>query len=775
MFLRRESTQTILNLADSALLGTGGEARIYSVPNEPDLVAKIYHHPDANYAHKLAAMLAHPPTDPAKAQGHTSIVWPVEVLRSLDAKHQVCGFLMERVHRMRCVMDVYHPGTRRRQAPLFNYAYLHRTARNLAAAAGALHAGGYVIGDVNESNVLVSETALVTLVDTDSFQVRDAQTGVVYRSPVGKAEFTPPELQGKVFSEIDRRPEHDLFGLGVLIFQLLMEGTHPFAGVYTGAGEPPPIEARILAGHFPYGAGRGAPYRPMPAAPPLSLLTPQLRQLFIRCFIEGFRYPLARPTAQQWQEALKEAEITLRSCAANGQHLFGQHLSECPWCKRTRQLGGRDPFPSMTAIQRGQHLQRLPHKQSRVIHPTFATQRAQRAVTAYATSQRAQVPVYTPMLGLVQPAQPLPAPSRFTQLWNITRFVLTGVMMVLMLQSFCAPGMQELLAVSQRGAAPPLKLPFVQPQRVLEGHTGRIYALAYAPNHQAIATGSVDRAVKLWDAASGGLKQTLTGPRDEVSALAFSPDGKLIAAGAGDREVYLWGVESGQLKRTLIRHQEPVTALAFAPDGQTLMSCGLDQTIVLWDVKTGRVQHEHKWASRWMSAALFTPDGRLALAGDEYGSVVALDQRTGKLEWSFDWHNQVSAPTDKIRSLTLAPDGHRVAFAFLGHKVEIWDLLTKQLLQTLQGSAGITDKLAFTPDGQRLLSGNHNGTFNLWDLTTGKQLRAWQGYNSAITQVTFAPDGQRILCTADEQPYAARVFDTIEQTVTAAQRPLPSN
>ena len=38
MFLRRESTQTILNLADSALLGTGGEARIYSPPGGGTIV-----------------------------------------------------------------------------------------------------------------------------------------------------------------------------------------------------------------------------------------------------------------------------------------------------------------------------------------------------------------------------------------------------------------------------------------------------------------------------------------------------------------------------------------------------------------------------------------------------------------------------------------------------------------------------------------------------------------------------------------------------------------
>src|SRR5712691_4689158 len=90
-----------------------------------------------------------------------------------------------------------------------------------------------------------TDTALVTLVDTDSFQVCEPHNGVVYRCPVGKPEFTPPELQGCPFAQVDRAPEHDLFGLAVLLFQLLMEGTHPFAGVYQGHGDPPPYETRI--------------------------------------------------------------------------------------------------------------------------------------------------------------------------------------------------------------------------------------------------------------------------------------------------------------------------------------------------------------------------------------------------------------------------------------------------------------------------------------------------------------------------------------------------
>src|SRR5262249_30747269 len=146
-----------------------------------------------------------------------------------------------------------NPASRREHSPLFTYLYLHRVARNISASVGALHARDYVMGDVNESNLLVEPTALVTLVDTDSLQVTDPETRVSYRGPVGKREFTPPELQGKAFASLDRLPQHDLFGLGVLLFLVLMEGAHPFTGVFQGPDDPPPIGARIAAGQFSLG------------------------------------------------------------------------------------------------------------------------------------------------------------------------------------------------------------------------------------------------------------------------------------------------------------------------------------------------------------------------------------------------------------------------------------------------------------------------------------------------------------------------------------------
>lgn len=350
------STGTVLALHESGLLGAGGEARIYAVTDGDSLVAKLWHKPSPERARKVRVMVANPPLDPMAAQRHASIAWPIDWLHTPGRPQEPIGFLMPRVSGMRPLAEFCTPKPRREQCPLFSYLYLYRTARNLATAVRALHERGYVIGDLNESNVLVSETSLVTVVDTDSFQVWDAEAGLMYRCRVGKPEFTPPELQGRNFAQVDREPAHDRFGLGVLIFQLLMEGTHPFAGICLTQGDPPPLEERIAKGLFPYATDVAAVCRPKPTAPPFEILTPGLRDLFLRCFQDGRFRPALRPEPQSWQWLLEEAESHLVSCWVNNQHLYADHLEHCPWCERARFLGGRDPFPSVEAVRKGIHL-----------------------------------------------------------------------------------------------------------------------------------------------------------------------------------------------------------------------------------------------------------------------------------------------------------------------------------------------------------------------------------------------------------------------------------
>jgi WD40 repeat protein len=66
--------------------------------------------------------------------------------------------------------------------------------------------------------------------------------------------------------------------------------------------------------------------------------------------------------------------------------------------------------------------------------------------------------------------------------------------------------------------------------------------LAYSPDGMVLASAHADRAVRLWETASGRLLVTLTGHTDVVTSLAFSPDGTRLASSSWDATVRLWGL-----------------------------------------------------------------------------------------------------------------------------------------------------------------------------------------------------------------------------------------
>ena len=369
MRVRLETESQEITL-EGPLLGRGGEASIYTVAGRTDLAAKIYHNPIDEHAGKLAAMLAAPPVPPPQPGRHVTLAWPMSRLLELGDEGRVIGYLMPRIENAHLIWEIYNPGVRREICPHFHHGSLLRTARNLAVLVSTLHECGYVLGDLNESNVLVSTQAQVTLIDVDSFQTPGSDQ--LYRCRVGRPEYTPPELQGVAFADVDRLPQHDAFALAVLIFQLLMQGIHPFAGRCrepSGTAGPArlagptdgscrapsgtdSIAARIAAGHWPYALLRAGAIQPSPHAPPWFALPPSVQELLRRCFEDAHDEPDLRPSAAQWQHALEEAEHELTTCPHDAQHVHHRRLDRCPWCTplskggRRKSEGGENNSPS---------------------------------------------------------------------------------------------------------------------------------------------------------------------------------------------------------------------------------------------------------------------------------------------------------------------------------------------------------------------------------------------------------------------------------------------
>ncbi len=69
-----------------------------------------------------------------------------------------------------------------------------------------------------------------------------------------------------------------------------------------------------------------------------------------------------------------------------------------------------------------------------------------------------------------------------------------------------------------------------------------------------------DVSVQIWDWAQGTLLHALSGHANGVYTLAFSPDGKTLASGSMDQTVKLWNTATGQLRDTIVPGESGTSA-----------------------------------------------------------------------------------------------------------------------------------------------------------------------------------------------------------------------
>ena len=153
----------------------------------------------------------------------------------------------------------------------------------------------------------------------------------------------------------------------------------------------------------------------------------------------------------------------------------------------------------------------------------------------------------------------------------------------------------------------------------------------------------------MWDAANGQETLTLKGHTQLVTSVAFSPDGKRIVSGSWDKTIKVWDAASGQRNPhpqgaherghergvqpgrqtdrqrqlrtrrsrcgtrpaasetlTLKGHTNEVTSVAFSPDGKRIVSGSRDNTVKVWDAASGQetltLKGHTSWSRAWRSA-----------------------------------------------------------------------------------------------------------------------------------------------------------------------------
>ncbi|HEX4831219.1 MAG TPA: hypothetical protein VH478_09030 [Trebonia sp.] len=100
--------------------------------------------------------------------------------------------------------------------------------------------------------------------------------------------------------------------------------------------------------------------------------------------------------------------------------------------------------------------------------------------------------------------------------------------------------------------------------------------------------------------------------------MAFSPDGALLATASEDGTTRIWSAATGAPRATLTGHDGPVTGVAFLPGGAVAITTSQDGTAMLWDVA------DVAMAARLVplpggGAAVLLPDGAYKIDGESGG------------------------------------------------------------------------------------------------------------------------------------------------------------
>ena len=204
--------------------------------------------------------------------------------------------------------------------------------------------------------------------------------------------------------------------------------------------------------------------------------------------------------------------------------------------------------------------------------------------------------------------------------------------------------------------------------------------MAFSPDGSTIATGSYDKLVKLWDAATGKELRTLKEHSDAVYSVAFLPGGTQLVSGAGDRTLKIWDVQRGKRLFTISDALDAIYAVAVHPSGSRLAAAGADRMIRTWT-----------WNGDVASAA--GPGATLLTSTFAHG--------------------------DAVLGLAYSPDGTTLVSAGADRTIKIWDASTLGEKRLLEPQPDWVLGLALSGDGHWLAAGRYDGTLGLYSLANG--------------------------------------------------------
>jgi WD40 repeat protein len=328
-----------------------------------------------------------------------------------------------------------------------------------------------------------------------------------------------------------------------------------------------------------------------------------------------------------------------------------------------------------------------------------------------------------------------------------------------------------------------------KPVRELNGHTGAVWGLDFTPAGDLLVSSSWDHTVKVWEVATGTLRETLLGHVEAVKYAAFCPtDPSRLATASRDGTVKLWNLPARQQPRSW----PCPSPQRVAAGGGRLLVCGGGR-VQAWDLAKGSLAALPPTLAAALSAATAVavrPDARCIAVGDRVGSVRLLDARTG-VEFAGR-----SAHSRAVDALSWSPDGSTLLTAAAAERsARLWEVSAGagcwglhpsgsvrgagpvraaafgrgRIALLVSAEGGVGSAAAVATRGKVDEPKGRDGRVVLWDRQSGR-LTELTGDGQDVAALAFSPDG-RTLALAETRRQGDHVFGVVSLWTAGAGTP----